>query len=74
MRLGSIVRVTAVPDGLEDYPEFPSKSTFKSCIGHEFTVAGFNEAGMVELHIESVTGNANEKIWIEPRFLELISK
>jgi len=29
---------------------------------------------MAELDIESVTGSVGETIWVEPRFLELISK
>jgi hypothetical protein len=72
LKVGSKVRVVGIPDGLEDYPNFPSKSTFLKCVGHEFIVAGFNEVGMAELHIKSVTGKDGEKIWIEPRFLELL--
>ena len=74
MKVGSEVRMIGIPDGLEDYPDFPTKSTFLKCVGREFIVAGFNEVGMVEIKIESVTGSAGEKIWIEPKFLELLSK
>jgi hypothetical protein len=28
MKVGSTVRVIRIPDGLEDYPDFPTKSTF----------------------------------------------
>jgi hypothetical protein len=73
MKVGSKVRVIGIPDGLEDYPDFPTKSTFIKCIGRAFLIAGFNEVGMAEIGIESVTGSVGEKIWIEPRFLELIS-
>jgi hypothetical protein len=27
MKVGSKVRVIGIPDGLEDYPDFPTKST-----------------------------------------------
>jgi hypothetical protein len=74
MKVGSKVRVIGIPDGLEDYPDFPTKSTFLKCVGREFIVAGFNEVGMAEIKIESVTGRVGEKIWIEPKFLELLSK
>jgi hypothetical protein len=74
MKVGSKVRVIGIPEGLEDYPDFPTKSTFIKCIGREFVIAGFNEVGMAEIGIESVTGSVGEKIWIEPRFLEVISK
>ena len=73
MKVGSKVRLVGVPDGLEDYPDFPTKSTFERCIGHDFVIGGFNEVGMAELDIESVTGSVGETIWVEPRFLELIS-
>jgi hypothetical protein len=69
-----MVRIIGVPDGLEDYPDLPTKSTFERCVGHEFVIAGFNDVGMAEIGIESVNGNSGEKIWMEPRFLELVSK
>ena len=74
MKVGSKVRLVGVPDGLEDYPDFPTKSTFERCVGHDFVIEGFNDVGMAELDIESVTGSVGETIWVEPRFLELISK
>lgn len=74
MKVGSRVRIIGVPDGLEDYPDFPSKSTFTKCVGREFAISGFNDAGMAELDISSVNGSVGETIWIEPKLLELISK
>ena len=74
MKVGSKVRLVGVPDGLEDYPDFPTKSTFERCVGHNFVIEGFNDVGMAELDIQSVTGSVGETIWVEPRFLELISK
>jgi hypothetical protein len=72
--IGTHLRLVGVPDGLEDYPDFPMKSTFERCVGHEFVIAGFNELGMAELEIESVTGSVGETIWVEPRFLQVVSK
>lgn len=66
------VRLVAIPSGLEDYPDFLTKSTLEKCVGHEFLVAGFNDLGMAELGIESVTGDMGETIWVEPEFLELV--
>jgi hypothetical protein len=74
MNIGTHVRLVGVPDGLEDAPDFPTKSTFERCVGHEFVIAGFNEVGMAELEIESVTGSVGETIWVEPGFLEIVSK
>jgi hypothetical protein len=74
MKIGEKVRLVGIPDGLEDYPDFPTKSTFEKCFGREFVIAGFNDIGMAEIGIESVTGSVGETIWVEPHFLELISK
>jgi hypothetical protein len=74
MRIGSKVRLVGVPDGLEDYPDMPTKTTFEKCVGHEFVIAGFNDVGMAELAIQSVTGNKGETIWVEVQFLEQVSK
>jgi|HubBroStandDraft_6_1064221.scaffolds.fasta_scaffold1421267_1 hypothetical protein len=74
MKIGARVRLIGIPDGLEDYPDLPTKSTFEKCIGREFVIAGFNEVGMAELGIQSVTGSQGEKIWVETKFLELVSK
>jgi len=67
------MRLVGVPDGLEDYPDFPTKSTFERCVGHEFVISGLNEVGMAELDIQSVTGSVGETIWVEQRFLKLTS-
>jgi len=72
VRVGSRVRLIGVPDGLEDYPDFPTKTTFERCVGHEFVIAGFNASGMAELNIASVTGSVGETIWVEKKFLELV--
>ena len=74
MNVGSKVRVIGIPDGLEHYPDLPTKSTFEKCVGQEFVIAGFNDEGMAELGIQSINGSTGEKIWIEQKFLELISK
>lgn len=74
IEVGSKVRVLSIPDGLEDYPDFPTKSTFIKCVGREFVITGFNNVGMAEIDIESVNGSVGETIWIEPQFLELVSK
>ena len=74
VNVGTHVRLIGVPGGLEDYPDLPTKSIFKRCVGQEFVIAGYNEVGMAELEVESVTGNFGESIWVEPCFLEIVSK
>lgn len=63
MDFGSRVRLVGVPGGLNNCPDFYTKSTFEKCVGHEFVIVGFNELGMAELEIESVTGRFGESIW-----------
>jgi hypothetical protein len=74
VNIGTHVRLIGIPGGLEDCPDFPTKSTFERCVGHEFLITGFNEVGMAELEIESVTGSVGETIWVEPGCLEIVSK
>jgi hypothetical protein len=74
MKVGSKVRLIGVPDGLKDYPDFATKSTFEKCVGREFIVTALTDKGRAELPIGSVTGNHAEKIYVAPEFLELISK
>jgi len=75
MNIGDRVRLISLPPDLPvGDANLPTKATFEKCVGREFVIAEFNEAGMAELGIESVTGSVGETIWVEPRFLELISK
>jgi len=74
MKIGEKVRLVGIPDGLEDQPDFPTKSTFEKCVGRELVIAGFNDIGMVDIGIEFVTGSVGETIWVERNFLELIPK
>ena len=73
MKIGSKVRLKGVPPSPPDPPDLPTKATFARCLGHDFTVAGFNELGVADLVIESVTRNAGETIWVESEFLEIVS-
>jgi len=74
VKAGDKVRLVDIPDGLKDYPDLSTKTIFQRCIGHEFVVVGFNEVGMAELEIQSVTGSIGETIWVAPKFLELIPR
>ena len=74
MKIGDTVRLTAIPPGLEDFPDMPTKSTFERCVGNEFTVTAITEKGWAELPIGSITRNKEEKIYVSPSFLEIISK
>jgi hypothetical protein len=80
MKTGDKVRLIGIPPGLEDFPAYadvpalPTKSTFERCLGHEFIVSAIVEKERAELPIGSVTGNPKEKIYVDTKFLELISK
>jgi len=73
IKIGNRVHLIAVPPGLEDFPELPTKATFQKCLGNEFTVTALTEEGWVELPIGSITGNKGEKIFVSPTFLEIIA-
>ncbi len=75
MKTGDPVRLIGVPAGVpEGDAALPTRQRFEQCLGHMFVITGFNEIGMAELIIESVTGSIGETIWVEPDFLELLSK
>lgn len=68
-------RLTGIPANVpEGDVALPTKARFLQCLGREFVIAGFNEIGWAELEIQSVTGSEGETIWVEPEFLELVSK
>ena len=72
MKIGSRVRLIGIPGKLPESPGLPTKTVFEKCLGHEFEVAGFNNIGMAELNVESVTGSTGETIWVENEFLEVV--
>ena len=51
MKVASTVRVIGIPDGFDDDPDRPAKSTFIKCVGREFAIAGFNKVGLAEIGI-----------------------
>ncbi len=72
MTVGIRVRIIGMPSDLPDQSDLPTKAVFAKCVGHEFVVAGFNDLGMAELVVESVTHSVGETIWVEPQFLEVV--
>jgi hypothetical protein len=75
VKTGDTVRLIGVPANVpEGDAALPTKARFQQCLGREFVIAGFNEIGWAELEIHSVTGSEGETIWVEPEFLELLSK
>jgi hypothetical protein len=75
VKIGDTVRLIGVP---ADVPvgdsALPTKKRFEQCLGHVFVITAFNEIGWAEIEITSVTGSVGETIWVEPEFLELVSK
>ena len=71
MKVGDRVRLIGVPPDIED---LPTKLTFQKCLGKDFTVAAINATGHAELQIESITGTSDDKIYVPPRFLQVISR
>jgi hypothetical protein len=75
VKTGDKVRLIGIP---ADVPEgdaaLPTKKRFQQCLGHVFVITAFNEIGWAEIEITSVTGSVSETIWVEPEFLEPVSK
>ena len=73
MKIGDKVRVVGIPQDLPDDPVMNTRAVFEKCLGRTFLIESF--AGKrVELMVGKVTGNSLESIFIEPEFLELLSK
>jgi hypothetical protein len=71
---GDTVRLVAIPPNLpKGDARLPTPAVFQKCLGHQFVVAGFNEIGLAEIEITSVTGSVGETIWAEPEFLGLVA-
>jgi len=69
MKVGDKVRLVAIPDDIVDDAE---KSIYERCLGHEFSVAAFNDLGYAELQIEAITGTSGDKIHVSHRFLKAL--
>ncbi len=73
MQVGDRVRLLQISPHLIE-GELHTRSVFEQCLGHVFTVQGFDDGGWIELVVDSVTGNEFETIWIEPEYVELIEE
>jgi hypothetical protein len=71
-RVGDKVRVVGMSPvrfapGMKD--EIGTEKLFKSMLGREYTVRGFDKYGYVELHPKR-----SDHVWVEPEFLKLRSR
>ena len=74
MKEGDLIRVTKVPDGVQDSEGFKTRSTLERCVGRVFPIMGFHE-GFVQIDVGEVVGRPSymESIWIEPGCVELVN-
>jgi hypothetical protein len=70
MRVGDKVRLIGIPRDLEDPT---SVSVFEHCLGKEFIVTAITGDGHAELQVEAVTGTSDDKIYVPPHFLKILS-
>lgn len=70
MKVGDVVRIARIPDGLPE-GDMKTKSLFEACLGRSFPIAGF-EGGLVALDVGEINGEESymTTIYIEPAFLE----
>jgi hypothetical protein len=73
MKEGDLIRVTKVPDGVQDSEGFKTRSTLERCVGRVFPIMGFHE-GFVQIDVGEVVGRPSymESIWLEPDCVELV--
>jgi hypothetical protein len=80
IRTGDVIRVIASPADLRDSAGIGTPQVFQSALGKTFQVREISEHGLLELHLRDDGSEAMELgsdvhiIWIEPEFVERISK
>ncbi len=77
VRIIDIARELKDPDYKDD-PQMRTAELFRFCLGRRFTISGFDQYGFVELQVDR-DPEAKRKfglnwIWMEPQYLELVSK
>jgi hypothetical protein len=73
MKVGDVVRVVRIPEGLRDDDDLQTKTIFERCLGRCFPVIEL-DGGFVQLHVGEVVGEASymHSIYIEPEFIEVV--
>jgi hypothetical protein len=69
MKVGDRVRVVRVSPHLGGEN---TQSVFERCVGHTFTVDGFDGDGWVEIDVGTITGRPFELLVMEPECLEVV--
>ncbi len=83
MKIGNKIRLVRVPPHVKDDAEFKTRTILTKCLGHVFTVKGFQADGgrerkrlgpgcWVELHIGEAIRGSSDIIWVEPECVELV--
>ncbi len=82
-RAGDQVRVSDIPAGFKDPeyrddPEMRTGELFRFCMGRKFVIRDFGRYGHIELQVDDDPVVKQEfglnSIWMEPAYLELVSK
>jgi hypothetical protein len=77
------VRICDCPEAYKDRnfkddPEMRTAELFRFCVGKKFMIQGFDRYGYIELRVDENPAVKRKfglnSIWIEPQFIELITK
>jgi hypothetical protein len=73
--IGDTIRVTGFSKFIVDSKKFKTRTILEKCVGLLFPVMGFQK-DWIELHLGEILGKHtwNDTIWIEPEFVELVTK
>jgi hypothetical protein len=77
IREGDMVRVVRIPPDLDDRAGIGTPQIFESAVGKTFRVEAIGVYGHLELVVRQTgTGSSStsDTIWIEPEFVEKVSK
>jgi hypothetical protein len=85
MKVGDKICLVRVPPGVKDDAEFKTRTILTKCIGHVFTIMGFQGDGgtfsargsqdrWLELDMREAIPGATDTIWVEPDCVELVKR
>ena len=80
LKIGDRVRVLQVPPSVEHGIHPDTRSLFHRCVGHVYTVRGFDDYEQSELHVRKTgaescrEGSGCHWIWIEPEFVKIVDE
>jgi hypothetical protein len=75
VKIGQLIRVIRIPEGVTDGPEFKTKTLIERCLGKTFPIADFTN-GLVAIDVGELEGKPSymETVYLEPHCVKTVSE